>query len=46
MAAVALVTMMVKKSFFDPIVMKLHRNYPWDVQSCIQGWPFSKYLLN
>jgi hypothetical protein len=36
MAAVAMVTMQVV--FLNcPIVMKLHRNYHWDVQMCIQA---------
>jgi len=31
MAAIAMVTMKVRKYFFDPILMKLHRNDAWDV---------------
>ena len=37
MATVAMVTMKVRAYCFNPIVMKLHRNYPWDVHTCIQG---------
>jgi len=38
MADVAMVTIDVLKCFYcNPIVMKLHKNDPWDVQMCIQG---------
>jgi hypothetical protein len=30
-AVIAMVTIKVKKYFFDPIVMKLHINDAWDV---------------